>query len=157
MKAPPAPRWALSLADLALLLLGFFILLHASAVEKTRVADSIRGAFGAAAPDASASLAAPAAQLFEPGEARLTTAAHARLRALGAKAAKADKRVAIESAGKDPATHRFDGWELAAARVAAAARAVEAGGLPEQSIAISMPSSRSEQRPGGHRLSVRVR
>lgn len=156
MKAAPVPRWAMSLADLALLLLGFFILLHVSTAEKLRVADSIRGAFGTEASAASARFEAPAARMFEPGEARLMPAARKRLRAIGIDAARADKRVVIESIGKDPAAHRFDGWELAAARVAATARAIQEGGVGDHRIDIAMPNARSEKVPGGHRISVRL-
>jgi len=47
--------------------------------------------------------------------------------------------VRIESIGTDRNTSRFDGWELAAARAAAVARAIQAGGLSEQRIMISIP------------------
>ena len=157
MRAAPVPRWAVSLADLALLLLGFFILLHASTIDKSRVADSIHAAFGDEAPRASLRFEASAARLFEPGEARLTARAREQLQAIGADAAKSSQRVAIESSGKDEATSRFDAWELAAARVAAAARAVEEGGLAEPRIDIVMPSAASERQPRGHRIAVRVR
>lgn len=156
MKAAPVPRWAVSLADLALLLLGFFILLHASTADRSRVTASIQTAFAAEAPRPSSRFQASAAGLFEPGEARLTPAARARMQAIGASAARSAQRVSIESVGKDGASNRFDGWELAAARVAAVARAVEEGGLAEQRIAIAMPSAASELQPGGHRISVRI-
>ena len=157
MKAASVPRWAMSFADIALLLLGFFILLHVNQSEKSRVADSVRGAFGAKPADASERFDAAAARLFEPGEARLIPAARKRLQAIGATAARAGKRVEIESLGKDPASHRFDGWELAAARVAAAARAVEQGGLAERRITIAMPSARNEARADRHRVLVQIR
>ena len=157
MRAPAAPRWALSLADLALLLLGFFILLHVTAGEKVRVTDSIQAAFADEVPRASVRFRVSANRLFEPGEARLTLAAREQLRAIGTSAAGANQRVSVESIGKDSATNRFDGWELAAARVAAVARAIEEGGLTDQRIDVAMPSSASERAPGGHRISVRIR
>ena len=157
MRAAPVPRWAMSLADLALLLLGFFILLHVTAGEKVRVADSIQAAFANEAPRVSYRFQANAGRLFEAGEARLTPPAREQLRTIGASAARANQSVSVESIGKDPATNRFDGWELAAARVAAVARAIEEGGLNEQRIDVAMPSSASERQPGGHRISVRIR
>ena len=157
MRAAPVPRWAMSLADLALLLLGFFILLHASTIDKSRVADSIHAVFGDDAPRTTTRFEANAARLFEPGEARLTAPARDQLQAIGASAASSGQRVAIESRGKDAATSRFDAWELAAARVAAAARAIEEGGLAAHRIDISMPTTASERQPGNHRIAVRVR
>jgi hypothetical protein len=52
----------------------------------------------------------------------------------------------------DPATRRLDGWELAAARVAAIARAVKAGGLNESRIEVVMP--KMSGRATGQRISL---
>ena len=129
-----APRWALSFADLCLLLLAFFVLLHARGGDGGGVADSMRSAFGEAAPSRARHYAA--GELFEPGEAVLKPQARARLEALGRSTKGA---IRISSTGLDPATHRLDRWELAAARVAAVARALRSGGLPEDRIELSMP------------------
>lgn len=49
--AKAKPLWLTTLADLALLLLGFFVFLHASnALDKAAIANSIRAAFGAQTP-----------------------------------------------------------------------------------------------------------
>lgn len=129
-----APRWALSFADLCLLLLAFFVLLHARNGEGAKVAESMRAAFGEASP--SRALAYAAHDIFEPGEAVLKPQARARFEALGRAT---QGMVRIASTGLDPASNRLDGWELAAARVAAVARALRAGGLPERRIEVSMP------------------
>ncbi len=69
---PGKPLWLVTLADLALLLVGFFVLLQAS--EKPRaVADALRTSFGGAAAAASAPLPVMAAGMFAfaPGSAAL--------------------------------------------------------------------------------------
>lgn len=98
-----------SFADLALLLLGCFVLLN------------VLQAPGSAAPAAARrGEELTAASLFHPGEARLTAAGRRRLQALAA----GDGRPHIVSLGDDAATSRFDAFELAAARAAAAGRAL---------------------------------
>lgn len=132
MRLPPLTstgsngRWALSFADLCLVLLGFLLLLQAHKGDPAALGAGIRAAFGSAAPR---SFAEPAAPLFEPGEAILSAAARARFQAIGRSAAMSGAVVDIESLGTDTGGRRFDAWELAAARAAAVARAVQEGGL----------------------------
>ena len=80
MKAHAVPRWAISLADIMMLLLGFFILLQAG--KATDVAAGARAAFSME-PQPRALLTTEAAALFEPGEARLRPTARARLASPG--------------------------------------------------------------------------
>jgi flagellar motor protein MotB len=142
------PRWTISFADLALLLLCFFVMLQAG--DRQRVAQGARAAFASEAV-AGPLLDEPASTLFEPGEARLTAAARIRIydlaRAAGGRA------LAVESRGRDQAGSRFDGWELAAARTAALARALKEAGLSEERIAIVVAEEGVEQR--AQRLTVR--
>ncbi|HEX8447360.1 MAG TPA: flagellar motor protein MotB [Sphingomonas sp.] len=135
MKALTNSRWALSFADLCLVLLGFFIILQAHSADRGRVVDSVRGAFQAkgAAPASYASAA-----LFQPGEAVFRGDAAAPLVAIGRRAAADGRRVTVTSTGADRLTRRYDGWELAAARTAAVARAVGSGGLPADRIDMAM-------------------
>jgi hypothetical protein len=74
MSAVPVPRWAVSFADLGLLLLGCFVLLHAmeSARPKAGAADAPRA-------EATPGRAYAASDLFEPGEAVLRPEARIRL------------------------------------------------------------------------------
>lgn len=154
MTSAPVPRWAVSLADLALLLLGFFILLQAG--HPGTVAAGARAAFGAGA--AAGPLAEAAADLwFEPGEARLRPAARARLLALGRDAARRGARLTVESAGRGAGARRFDGWELAAARAAAVARALGDGGLAEGKVTIRLADPASSAAAPGQRLAVHRR
>ena len=125
------PLWLTSFADLALLLLAFFVMLQSTAGGDA--ANATRATLAGRAPDPRA-----AAQLFEPGEARLLATARAEFVALGEEAANDGAHVRIESRGFDAAGRRFDGWELAAARTAAVARAVETGGLSAARIEIAM-------------------
>ena len=132
------PRWLLSFADLCLLLLGFMVLLHAQSIDSRALATGLRAAFGRAGPAADEDR--PAARLFAPGEAVLHAPARARLAAIGRAAARRGRGIRIESRGADPAPGgRLDTWELAAARTAAVARAVAAGGLAEAAITVAMP------------------
>jgi flagellar motor protein MotB len=131
----PLPRWAVSFADLGLLLLGCFVLLHA--MESARP----KAAAGApvAARVAPAAVPAPsfnAAEVFQPGEALLTPEARGALRAEGARLA--GRRVTIRSSGTGEEGGRLDRFELAAARAAAIGRALREGGLAEGDIGISM-------------------
>ena len=105
-----APRWAVSFADLGLLLLGCFVMLHAMSRSG-----------GAAAAATAAPLASyRAAALFEPGEARRTAAGASRL---AADARRFDGNLSLVSRGADPGSARLDRIELAAARAASLARA----------------------------------
>lgn len=142
MNRLPLPRWAVSFADLVLLLLGCFVLLHAMEAARPKA--------GGAAPVAARTqpAAAPvrafnASEVFQPGEALLLPEARAVLRAEGARLA--GQRVQILSSGTGEEGGRLDRFELAAARAAAIGRALREGGLAEGDIAISMGDS---GRPG---------
>lgn len=149
MRRAAMPRWAVSFADLSLLLLAFFVLLHAGNARE--VAASARAAF-AGEPLPGPLLEARADSLFEPGEARLTAAAKARLLRI----ARLSKRpLVVESEGRDAGARRFDGWELAAARAAAVARALSEGGVAEERVSIILPRG-NESRAKGQRLIVRA-
>jgi flagellar motor protein MotB len=128
------PRWAVSFADLSLLLLAFFVMLQAG--NARQVAAGARAAFSSEAP-AGPLLNAPAAALFEPGEARLLPHARARLQGVGRTAAAARRSLIVQSRGLDGQTRRFDAWELSAARAAALARALAEGGMREDRIEIA--------------------
>jgi flagellar motor protein MotB len=77
-----------------------------------------------------------ASALFEPGEAMLTPRGAAKLQAIAWEAAEKKRIVVLTSVGEDKAGHRFDRWELGAARLAAAARALHETGLEEGRIVI---------------------
>ena len=125
-------RWAVSFADLCLLLLGFLIITQAKP-DPAKLAAGIRSLPGPAAPS-EASFAA--ARMFEPGEAVLTIAGRREIAAFAARAGKS--RIRLRSAGADRATTRLDGWELAAARTAAVARALVADGIAEDRLLLSI-------------------
>ena len=145
------PRWALSFADLCLVLLAFFVMLQARGGDRAKIAQGIRAAFGNDARVSSGSIYA-ARLLFEPGEAVLKPAGRARFEALGRKTAATGQSIRIVGEGMDPAGRRFDGWELAAARTAAIARALRAGGMSEERIEVVMPEMAG--RAIGQRISV---
>lgn len=130
MSARGAPRWALSFADLCLLLLGFFVLLQARP-DAHALTDSLHAAFGVRPPPA---LDVRADAWFEPGEAVLRPAARARLRAV----ARGADRATVASRGTDANAARFDGWELAAARTAAVARELAAAGIAPARIRLAI-------------------
>jgi flagellar motor protein MotB len=146
-----APRWALSFADLCLVLLAFFVMLQARSGDRAKVAQSMRAAFGNDARVSDGSTY-EARLLFEPGEAVLKPAARARFEALGGRAAATGQSIRIVGEGMDPAGRRFDGWELAAARTAAIARALRAGGLREERIEVVIPEMAG--RAMGQRISI---
>ena len=138
-------RWAISFADLALLLLGFFVLLHASNGHQQEIVSGVAQQFGAPV-GRSDSLAA--AQLFQPGEALLNSAGEARLAALAKVYAKVKGNVEIRSVGLDPATNRFDSWDLAAARLGAVARALTQAGVARDRIVVRGLDQQEKSRNG---------
>ena len=145
-------RWLMSFADLTLLLLAFFVLLHARADGRAAAA-SVRAAFGGPIA-AETTLDLDANALFEPREAVLRPGAVALLRRFGARAAGTHARVHLDALGSSPATSRLDGWEISAARAAAVARAIGAGGLDPRAIDISLPQG--DARSGRPRFTLRA-
>jgi flagellar motor protein MotB len=127
-------RWATSFADLALLLLGFFVLLQASGSRSAQVISGVSAQFGARPFGPSRSFAATG--LFVPGEAMLTPQGKARIAALAAGFIRSGALVEVASAGQDGGTARFDAWDLAAARLGAVARALRAAGVAEDRLRI---------------------
>ena len=119
-------RWALSFADLCLLLLGFFVLLQARP-DSAYLSAGVKAAFAGRAP---ATMEQPANAWFDTGEAVLKPAARARLHTF----ARGAGEVTVASRGTEPRAARFDGWELAAARTAAVAREVQLAGVAEGRI-----------------------
>ena len=148
----PLPRWAVSFADLVLLLLGCFVLLHAMEASRPKAAAGAP-AVAANQPAAAPARAFNAAEVFQPGEALLTPEAREALRAEGARLA--GRPVRIVSSGTGEEGGRLDRFELAAARTAAIARALREGGLAENDIAIAMAEAGT---PGaGQTISVSAR
>ncbi|WCT73637.1 flagellar motor protein [Sphingomonas naphthae] len=149
MRARVRSRWALSFADLCLLLLGFLLILQAQTVDRRKLAEGLRDAFHGAGPPPAHSELAKA--LFAPNEALLLPAARNRLMAMGKAAAGAGHGLRLESRGADASGNRLDRWELAAARTAAVARALAAGGVDQRRIAVSIPDLGGA---GGQRLLI---
>ena len=138
-----APRWAISFADLGLVLLGCFVMLHAMEAARPKAAEA---APAAAATDSGISFAA--GDLFEAGEARLTDAARARLHALARTGGVAHWTVASRGLGEGG--RRLDRFELAAARAAAVARGLQQAGVPEGRLSLSL----NEGGSGGQRILI---
>ncbi|MDF0540999.1 flagellar motor protein MotB [Sphingobium sp. H39-3-25] len=128
-------RWATSFADLALLLLGFFVLLQASGSRSAQIISGVGAQFGARPMSGSRSISA--STLFLPHEAMLTPAGQARISAIAADFRRSGGRVELASFGQDGAVGaRFDAWDLAAARLGAVARAFRAAGIAEDRLRI---------------------
>ncbi|ALR20024.1 MULTISPECIES: flagellar motor protein MotB [Sphingobium] len=140
MSAPPAPamvrrnRWAVSFADLLLLLLAFFVLLQASGQRRDVMLAGLSQQFGGRPMRQGIELRA--AELFVPGEALLTGAGKARLTAIAREFSRESGGIEVRSHGTDPARQRFDDWDLAAARLGAVARALRAEGIAGSRLAI---------------------
>lgn len=137
MNRLPLPRWAVSFADLLLLLLGCFVLLHAMEAQRPKAGGAATVADNRQAAAPARSFAA--AEVFQQGEALLTSEAREALRAEGLRLA--GHPVRILSTGTGEAGGRLDRFELAAARAAAVGRALREGGLAEGEIAIAMAES----------------
>ena len=157
MRREISQRWVLSFADLALLLLAFFVMMQAQAGDRLKLIAGMRDAFGGSGKgdgDGRLIHGLVAAKAFEADEAILKPVEAARLKAIGATAAKAKQRVIVASQGRDGQTARLDSWELSAARTTAVARAVRIGGVPEAMIEISIPPMRAGDPVKGQRISV---
>jgi hypothetical protein len=131
---PARPLWLVTLADLALLLVGFLVLLHATSLDKSALANGLKAGFGVAVPAAEPMpVAAAALTNFATGSATLPVSPAAL--AARAKESLRDPRVSLRVAGSvdgsardvDPLTR--SGAVLAAdrARAVAAALAPVAG------------------------------
>lgn len=138
-------RWALSFADLALLLLGFFVLLQASNGRQREVVSGVAQEFGAPAKPADKLLARG---LFQRGEALLTPAGEQAVAAVAARYRTNHSVIEIRSIGLDSDTNRFDSWDLAAARLGATARRLAAHGIARDRIVIRGLDQQSESRTG---------
>ena len=96
--APGRPAWLMTLADLALLLVGFFVFVQATTLDKEALAKGIRDGFGAPARIAEPMAVGAAAMLnFAPGTAALP-ASPAGLIAWAREAAR-DPRVTLKISG----------------------------------------------------------
>lgn len=147
-------RWAISFADLCLLLLGFFVLLQASAGHRQDVVDGVSRQFGGPVAQSDRLVAA---RLFQPGEAILTPAGIEAVRNIARRHRAGGERVELRSTGLDPATHRFDNWDLAAARVGAVARKLVEEGVARQSIVIRGLDQEQGGGQSGQMLTLTVR
>lgn len=130
------PRWAVSMADLTLLLLGFAIMVH---LAPARQSGALHAAPVASIAASSALFDEAAEPLFEQGEARLTPHARARLNEVGEASARTGEQLIVESIGAGQGAARFDRWELSAARAAAVARALGAAGVAQDHIDLVIP------------------
>ncbi|WP_238147232.1 flagellar motor protein MotB [Rhizorhabdus dicambivorans] len=153
-------RWVLSFADLALLLLAFFVMMQAQMADRVKLAASLRGAFGGQGAGGSGGGVKvegfAAGQIFEAGEAILKPGVQAKLKAIGAEAARGGRRVIVASQGRDGQSARLDAWELSAARTTAVARAIRMGGVPDAMIEISIPPMRASEPAKGQRIAVQT-
>lgn len=139
---PPArPLWLWTLADLALLLVGFFVLVQAT--DRKALAQGLREGFGAA-PAAPAPIAVEsAAAYFAPGSIELQEPARLYAFAVGALR---DSRMSVRITGSSAAAGDVDRATgsaalLAADRARAAAAYLIARGISPARIAIAAPAT----------------
>lgn len=125
---PPAtrPLWLITLADLALLLVGFLVLIQATS-DRGALARGLRDGFGTPAVEAPMPLAAAATD-FAPGSAALADPAPL---VAWARDALADPRVVVSVTGSDGADVL-----LATDRARAVLAALLAAGLPPRRLAL---------------------
>jgi len=128
-------RWALSFADLCLLLLGFFALLQANQNTRDQALAGIGNYFGALETPLQADLVA--LDLFEPGEALLSADGRSALLKAAQPFSKTTQTIHIQSIGIDAGERRFDAWDLAAARLGAVARTLVEAGIPASRLRIA--------------------
>lgn len=129
-------RWAISFADLTLLLLAFFVLLHASGARRDAMLSGLSQRFGGRPMPAGVELRA--ADLFAPGEAMLTGPGRARLLSAVGPLMRGGRMIEVRSfgTGDGPDNRRFDQWDLAAARLGAVARALKGASVAADRLEI---------------------
>lgn len=152
-RASGQARWLLSFVDLLLLMLAFFVLLHAERADPAAVVDSIGDAFASEPRPAAIEHRLNAGEIFMPGEAILRPEARARLNRMARGWVRQRGTLSITSLGEDGDAARFEGWELAAARAAALGRLFRAAGVDARAIEIAMPARRGNS--GGQRITLR--
>lgn len=135
MTRAPRSRWALSFADLCLLLLGFFVLLQASQATRDQALSGLNRYFGAMQLPQQVDLAADT--LFAPGEALLSEDGRAHLGKAVRPFLTGKSAIRVQSLGLAPGEQRFDSWDLSAARLGAVARALVAMGLAQDRVQIA--------------------
>lgn len=144
-------RWAVSFADLLLLLLGFFVLLQASGGKRDAMLANVAQQFGGRAMRQGQELRAD--DLFVNGEALLTPAGRRRI-AQVAQTLRNDKRdTELDSSGFVPSSGRFDQWDLAAARLGAVARALRAEGIAQNRLKVR-GLDQADERAGGQVIRI---
>ena len=127
-------RWAISFADLLLLLLAFFVLLQASGSRRDVLLSQVSRQFGGR--DMAPGVELRAADLFQPGEAMLSDRGRARLAGIARQFVGQADGLEIRSHGSDRGHQRFDEWDLAAARLGAVARALRSDGIAQDRLLI---------------------
>ena len=138
--APARPLWLVTLADLALLLVGFFVLVQTSQLDRTALANGLRQGFGVRTPAEPMAVSAGAANGFAPGSAVLPGTPAALID--WARGALRDPRVTLRVSGsvdgtsrdREPVTH--SAAVLAADRARAVAVALLAAGLPADRLTL---------------------
>jgi flagellar motor protein MotB len=143
-------RWALSFADLCLLLLGFFVLLQADETQRNAALTGIGTYFGAI--EAPVQVDLRAETLFEPGEALLSEAGQTALLKAARPLANAKGIIQIQSIGLNRGLHRFDAWDLAAARLGAVARTLVAAGVPQARLRIAGLAEEADGKAPGRQI-----
>lgn len=155
---PVKPLWLITLADLALLLVGFLVLVQATSLDRTALAAGLRAGFGAGEPAAPPPpplpVAAGALGGFAPGSAALAQPIDAL--AGWARDAARDRRVKLRIVGgvdgsrRDTDPRTGSGALLATDRARAVAAAlVDAGAVAPDRILVS-----TSERPGPRRVLV---
>ncbi|MEH6758251.1 MAG: hypothetical protein V7676_12200 [Parasphingorhabdus sp.] len=147
-------RWALALADLSLLMLGFVILsfAHPEPPEDRQSANN-QEAIPPTEQDAR-NYDWPVSALFEPREAMLTPAGQEQAKLVAAASAKRAGRINLSIRGKANGSARLDHWELSAARMAAFARALTHRGVEEAAIIFGRQYDAEDE--GAQRLIVAI-
>jgi hypothetical protein len=116
-------------------MLAFFVLLQANQGNRAQTLAGLNSYFGVIAAPQQADL--PAEQLFEPGEALLSEAGQVKLIKAAHPLVDSKNIIRIQSLGLAPGEHRFDAWDLSAARLGAVARALVTAGMPAERIMIA--------------------
>lgn len=126
-------RWVFAFADLSLLMIGYFVIMMNASPSLTDATIPLKSA-----ENEGASISLRSKDLFAEHEAMISDEGKSVIADFLVSNKVSNQRIKLSLNGWDPASERLDGWELAAARLAATGRVIREQGIEADSIHIGL-------------------